>query len=600
MAKILTQKIQDIITRQDIDIEFKLIVNNNDISHYLMTWSIEASKEFGSMQATFSLNNDDEIFSSGGNNAINVGDVVQFSEWFGGDDTEFKKFYGVVNQRSNVKTVGSKTYTIVCLDYISILQFWDIDLESEGAKVLIENEVLTPNYLPSPNDELAHVFNFANNSIADNPLPILSIRNKNNNAEDPQYDGYEVIYDEGQVKLGFPLNARYNYELLAVKYYFYPEGIYAEDILEDIFTESDGYGNYLFNETSAANVITNHFTTTYYAEKGTNTDTLVPNYTYSNITIRTTLAVANSSGATSVTITDATGFPTSGSGNINGDIFSWSGKAGNNLTGIPASGDYSLKAHPIGASVKYVNDYPAGQVWYLSFSNISTTLVDYNFTITGGTFKYLDKRYGRIILESAISTSAVVTCNENYTFKTLQASGIELNRISFRSREVENRFEAIKKLKEYLAPNYIINTRGDNKIWAQYLSQKLTEDYTLKLMTNINYLEDEDLYTRTIFYGKNKNPNNIMLGGNVSFVGTGESYKAIATNVDLAAIREEGSYYVYGCPVSGIGKITTNTIKPIVYLSEIPIDNTSHIITGQQVVLETTTKTETTQEGGGK
>jgi len=37
-----------------------------------------------------------------------------------------------------------------------------------------------------------------------------------------------------------------------------------------------------------------------------------------------------------------------------------------------------------------------------------------------------------------------------------------------------------------------------------------------------------------------------------------------------------------------------------VYLNDVAIDNTSHIIAGQQVAIETTTKTDTTSSGGGK
>jgi hypothetical protein len=48
-----------------------------------------------------------------------------------------------------------------------------------------------------------------------------------------------------------------------------------------------------------------------------------------------------------------------------------------------------------------------------------------------------------------------------------------------------------------------------------------------------------------------------------------------------------------------VGKITTDIIKPILYINEVPIDNTSHIVAGQSVVLEVTTTTETKQ-GGGK
>lgn len=42
---------------------------------------------------------------------------------------------------------------------------------------------------------------------------------------------------------------------------------------------------------------------------------------------------AVSAGATTITLTDASSFSSAGDGSINGDGFSWTGKAGNDLTG---------------------------------------------------------------------------------------------------------------------------------------------------------------------------------------------------------------------------------------------------------------------------
>lgn len=601
-VRALTTLAQNQVNNADIKIKFTLKVDGVDLSSYLISWSTEYSKEFGSAQATFVLNNNEDIFGDNGANKIEVGDVVELFESFLGDTYEYKKFYGLVNQRSRTKNASDRTIVLVCLDYISTLQFMDIDLIVEGEKIEVEEETLTPNYLPSPNDSMAQVFDFANNSLADNPLPIISIRNKNTAEEDPAYDGYEIIYNEGQLKLGFPLNALYNYDLIAIKYSYYVKGVFVEDIIEDILIEPDGYGKYLFGESTAQAVIDNHLTTTFLAETGTTNDYLFPNYTSSEITIEHTLTYDVAEGATSIILDSTDGLPDAGAGTINGDSFIWTSiESGNRLIGIPSTGSLALKDHKAGDYFEYTNTYPAGQVWYLTYSNVITDLISNHFNnLFGATLSYFDNRYGRIILSSPISTALTVVCNTNYTFKTLQASGIELNRIEFRSREIENRLDAIKKLREYLAPNYIIRTKGDNKIWANYLSQKVTEDYTLQLDTNMTFLEDEDLYTRVVFYGKNNNPYNLMFNEGVAFVGTGQSYKAIATASQLSSIREEGNYYVYGSPVSGVGKITTNSIKPIVYLNEVPIDNTSHLIAGQQVVVEVTTKTDTTTTSGGK
>lgn len=53
----------------------------------------------------------------------------------------------------------------------------------------------------------------------------------------------------------------------------------------------------------------------------------------SKSTTDTTLNGSISAGATTITLTDASSFSTSGSGNIDGDSFSWTGKSSNDLTG---------------------------------------------------------------------------------------------------------------------------------------------------------------------------------------------------------------------------------------------------------------------------
>jgi hypothetical protein len=213
---------------------------------------------------------------------------------------------------------------------------------------------------------------------------------------------------------------------------------------------------------------------------------------------------------------------------------------------------------------------------------------------------YIDKRYGRVILSGPIALTSIVTCNTDYRFSTLQATGVELNTISFRSRAVENRFAALKKLLEYLAPNYIIRTKGDDKIWSSYLSQRTTYDYELALTTSINYLEDDDLYTRVLMYCKNQNPTNIMYNDGIDFETTGNTYSAIATQMDLTVLREETGHWVYGSSISGVGKIKSDTIVPILYLNAVPIDNKAHHQILIPVTVETTTRTETTTTSGGK
>lgn len=594
MSRELSALVQNQLSSGTVKTKHVLIIDNNDISNYLLNYSLDSNREFGSNSARFTLNNNTGIFHDTGSLAIKVGDIVKFSQWYLGDDTEWKKFYGQVNQRSKIENSMDRTIELVCLDYIASLQFIDIDLEVEGEKIKIEDEILTPNYLPAPNNTLAQVFNFANDAIADNPLPLIVIRNKDTNVEDPAFDGFEVLYPTGQLKMGFPLNTKDNYDIVST-YHYYVAGIYAEDILELILCEPDGYGNYLFGETSAANVVANHLTDTFLNVEDTSTDYLTPNYTSTSIIIFHRITQAITAGATVIYLDSVEGLPYSGQASINGDIFTWTSIVnGYELHGIPTSGSLSLSNHTVDSYFKYESTYGFGRVWYLKFSNIVSVLNYSNFTIPGASLSYFDAREGRIILDKSISLNATVTCNVSYTFKTLGTTGIQLNAISFRSREVENRYEAINKVKEFLAPNYHIYTRGDNKIWGQYIYQKVNADYTLQLATNLSYMEDEDIYTRVIVYGKNKNPTNIMFGEGVSFVGTGATYKATASNIDLTYLSTEDNYFIYGTAISEIGRITANLIKPQVYVNSVAIDNKAHIIVGQKVVIETTQTTETT------
>jgi hypothetical protein len=704
--------------------------------------------------------------------------------------------------------------TLNCLDYISVLRGWDIDATYEGDKVKVSNETLTPNYLNAPNDMFSQLFNFKNNGVAQNPLPILVIRDKIHLTEDPQADGFDVLYDVGQVKMGSPLNARDNYDLIARAYYFYTQGLYVEDVLESLLTTANGYGGYLFEESSSSAVVSNHLQTTFQDEEGSGVlDYLVPNFTPSTITIKHQLTQDCAAGATTIYLDSIKGLPASGTGSINGDSITWTGITGSNrtLTGVTGA-----EAHPSGSYFSYEREYAAGQVWYLTYSNVVDNLgngqfslpvsghstvtrdnyttasqtaastLTFNHTIGGydnrmltlnvgseaspgtnlpiisatyngialtkataittadgfgraelwymkdvdlpvagtyqvkitytGTFpagfgshatavsyynvdqsgpeavaskvqatgsttfshsittvannalitgvvyngnngaitptgsqtelydvtlntqqtegfyqsvavagsttlswsgqnsrwamamvslapsatpviSYFDKRFGRIILGSALSLTATVRCTYNYTFKTLQATGVQINQISFNSRETANRYEAVQQLFKYLAPNYIVRTTGDNKIWASYLYQKYAADYELALPQSITYLEDPDLYTRVKFFGKNKNPANILFNENVGFVTTGQSYKGFATQNELRFEKtDDNGYQVYAGTISGLGYIVTDFFTPIVYINGIAIDNQLHQLVAQPVTVESTTRTETTTE----
>jgi hypothetical protein len=398
------------------------------------------------------------------------------------------------------------------------------------------------------------------------------------------------------VRLGSPLNAADNYDIYS-NYYHYTSGLYAEDILEEIITAPDGYGAYLFNEPSKQALIDNHLTETFLSVEGSTSNILSPNQSPTNITIRHRLASDVTEGADSIVLDSVEGLPSSGQATLNGDIFTWSAiESGNRLTGISESGGYSLKAHAVGDLFKYTNTYAAGQVWYLTYSNIISTLDSNSITFPFGVSAnvlYRDHKYGRFILDTALAQSDVLSYDANYKFKTLQSSGVELNNFQIISKDTPNRFEAIGKLRGYLAPNYIMKTKGSDKIWASYLSQKFNADYNLNLISKLEYIEDEDLFTRVKFFGQNKNPTNIMYNEGVDFFSTGQTYKGYANATQLLFNGKSDNYFIYKSQITGTGSIDATNYVPLVYINGVAIDNNAHLKTAESVTVHVDTETHT-------
>ncbi len=107
MARALSGAIQTQITNQDIKITYIFKINGVAYTGYLLTWSDSYDVKFGAAQATFTLDNNDGEFGDGGSRQINVGDLIELIENYTGDNTDFKKFYGTVEQRSIRKEAGS-------------------------------------------------------------------------------------------------------------------------------------------------------------------------------------------------------------------------------------------------------------------------------------------------------------------------------------------------------------------------------------------------------------------------------------------------------------------------------------------------------------
>ncbi len=601
MGIILTPVAASQINNQTLSTNFQFLVNGNDYTQYLINWSSSYRTEFGSASARFTLLNSG-IFSQGGTNQINVGDTVQLIENFQGDSINYKRFYGFVNQRSNIKSDTERNITLNCLDYISYLKNWDVpDTVLEAQKVEVQNETLVPNFLPAPNQVFAQIFNFQNDSISQNPLPIINIIDLVHNVKTAQIDGFNILYDVGQLKLGAPINAATNFSVQAQDYFFYPKGLAVESILQTLLTTPDGYGNYLFGEASPQAVFNNHLVTNYQNIQGSgNFDTLTPNAQQENDVIYHTVAVACTTGQTTLTLDSVQGLPLSGFATVNGNAITWTSinQGTKTLQGIPGSGTNSLTSHPVGGVFSYEQTYNVGQVWYMRYSNIQTNLTSANFSLPVGSpaIAYVDLNLGRIILQGAIGIGSFVQCTTNYSFCTLQATGVDLNYIAFYSRTTANRYEAINQLFQYLAPNYIIRTQGDNLIWASYLYQSEIADCTLTVPRAITYLESDELYSRVKFFGTNINPTNILFSPAVNFVIPLSSYKGFATQVGLQWSNTDGNgNQVYITLLTGVGYITSDDFTPVVYINGVAIDNIIHELNAMPITVkndvQTTTKT---------
>ena len=64
MARVLSQTIQDQVTYKNISTKYVLTINSTDYSGYLLNYQISTDKEFGSASATFTLDNDSEMFGN--------------------------------------------------------------------------------------------------------------------------------------------------------------------------------------------------------------------------------------------------------------------------------------------------------------------------------------------------------------------------------------------------------------------------------------------------------------------------------------------------------------------------------------------------------
>ena len=372
---------------------------------------------------------------------------------------------------------------------------------------------------------IAQVFDAEFDNWARRPLPGITVRNNSDRARDAntfmaqdeiptEWSGFTVKYENGQVVMNLPIDA-VNYRVEA-NYSYYETGVHVEDILEEIITEPDDYGDEIFT-------VANHLTSKFSDQSRDNYDAMTPNYSPdTDPDLVTGLATDVDSTTTQIVLRDGTGYrsPIPGETDylqVGKEIIGYEGRVSNVASGL-TRGALGTVEQEHSRNDKTYQLYPAGQLWFTKFSNVTNTLVATDFTITGGTFDSFNARYGRVALKSSIAINADVRCNTDYSFKTLQATGVQINEIELGERDFKNRIAAIKRVKELVAPNYVLRTEGDEKIWGSYLNQKYEEDYRLRLTESLDYEDEEDVYTHVKLYGQNNNPTNLMAENPVKVV----------------------------------------------------------------------------------
>ncbi len=568
MPQKLTSIIKDeVIDRQNVAWDVVIEVRRFDQSvisglrSYLVSYSFNLNRDFASSTARLTFQNPEGIFSPDHPNPIlRKGFVVRITEVYPADPSvQFDRFFGIIRQINPTKSAKGNEVEVFCYDALIKLQDTDIEKTFESAeKLFVEDEVLSANPLPAPVDFEAQVFDGTYSGWAQSPPPLLQIRSIGSaEVRTSVIDGMEIQYKTGQVILNAPINI----EELEVKasYWAYTSGLYAEDIIESILLEPNSFGAVLF---SPADLIS-----TLSTEEGLAEDTLLPIPFPLNMT--TTIEKKVTPTDTEIFIRRREGWKFTpnhsgilGSETLGDDVIQWTGKQDvvianvllTKLTGVTGlTRSYSKGAR---ASVFYNGNAQTTQAWRTTYTHLTSVVAAADFQIPGGSFASFDPRFGILLLNSPIATSAEVLLNKDYTFKTLQATGIEIPYLRLSRDKYQNRYDAIKnEILNLLPPNYVLFSRGSSKIWGLFLNQKPdgNEDYELKLNTRLQYIQDQEVYTRVSLRGQNNTPHNIMLDESTKILGvneTGLTFSGYAIDQELflanpEELRPNGSYLAF-------------------------------------------------------
>jgi len=471
----LTQAGQTVLSKKDIGKYYRFYIAST--VYAILSYNYSYNIEFGASILEVELENSDGRYSPGGASEIAIGAVGELKEGIlvNGAYEIFTKFTGILRQRDYSKDAGKNTVKLTFLDYIVKLQ--EMDIGSTHADQIFESSDKT------------HI---SSEELTENALTQAGMTSLSqvydfahaNIAPTPE-PVIKIVRDLGNPDIsGQPLMDGYEIN--------YETGQLTLGVPLD-------FNAYL--------VMANYW---YY-----------PTGTYVEEWIEDVITEVDTFGNTPLTVNT----------NLRTTYHAEEGSTATDTMTLNAS------------DVTYNGDtYTAGKVAYTDYDNIQTTLTSANFTVNGsplsaGEFVAFDARFGRLFMNVS-HTGDTIVCTNNYSFSTLQATGIYIPYIDLTTRSVANRFDAISKLKQTLAPNYIISTKGA-KIWGRYLSQKTTADYTLELEKSLTYSEDiKDIYTRVKLYGQSNCPHNLMLSQDTTFI-TGFEYSVHVDELILGYAGED-------------------------------------------------------------
>ena len=544
----------------------------------IISYNYSANMQYGASSLICEILNNPGAYSPDNpSSPFQFGTKIELWEGLDTGDSadEFKKFTGIIRQ-VEAKKAGRNSITVTAMDYIVRLEDLDLEYTFEAATGVAADITLTPveGVVDPSATYICDTFNSPNPYWSENPPPVIKLIEIADQIEDVLFDGFEVHKTSGQVVLGTSLNKN-NVEVHA-SYTYYTGWLYVEDAIRTIITRPDGYGATPFTDSNmtqtfqAVEGAVSDYLTTYTNSAGTpiNGDTTDHvTYLFKNLEV----------GDTTVYVLSAAALPnTSGYILIEDEYISYAGKSGNTLTGC-TRGVWGSTATKHYLSTPMRQAWEAKRLWYLSFSNLteSTTLTSSDFIGLESKFSSVDKRYGRIILTSAL-TGTSPTCTSDYSFYTIQATGVSFVYTKFTQKDVKNRFDAIQAFRKILPPNYILKTLGDGKIWGQFLSQKITADYTLKLATSLSYAQDADIYTRAVVFGKNAAP--VSINGQALL--TGFNYSSQAVNTALTLEKDtDPSWHI----LSTINCHILLNPAPVLYMNGLRLDDTPQLLQRQPI-----------------